>query len=351
MRARYYDTGIGRFTTRDTYEGDYQYPLTLNRWMYVNGNPIVFTDPSGNFCLGGGSGPCSEYDDIPGYEGYDDYQNIPAYESKPFREFLWRTYGGYDYHCPSAFGGTGGGETRIGLDELIYNIFSTKAGNWLYDFSTSSPTGQFIYNNADDLSDLAISLLQLNRLNFRTDGHQYYVSGGPGSFARKENIGMIRSTTHTRIDNIISFVKTADESWLTAAGRNASAAMNSPWTFVGTAIDAFQDYHDRNYNPNDNGWVKYGTAVTYDFVANAASAAVSGVAYTAIAATAGAFLGAVGVASVAPALAIGAGIVGGAIVGMAAKNYIDNNYKEPIVNYVSHAAETAIGVVKGLFGG
>ena len=33
--------------------------------MYVSGNPILFTDPSGNFCLGGGSGPCSEDDDKP----------------------------------------------------------------------------------------------------------------------------------------------------------------------------------------------------------------------------------------------------------------------------------------------
>ena len=52
LRARYYNTDIGRFTTRDSYAGDYQYPLTLNRWMYVSGNPIMFTDPSGNFCLG-----------------------------------------------------------------------------------------------------------------------------------------------------------------------------------------------------------------------------------------------------------------------------------------------------------
>jgi RHS repeat-associated protein len=47
LRARYYDTGIGRFTTRDAYRGDYQYPLTLNRWMYVNGNPIIYVDRSG----------------------------------------------------------------------------------------------------------------------------------------------------------------------------------------------------------------------------------------------------------------------------------------------------------------
>ena len=48
LRARYYNSGIGRFTTRDTYSGDYQYPLSLNRWMYVSGNPVMYIDPSGN---------------------------------------------------------------------------------------------------------------------------------------------------------------------------------------------------------------------------------------------------------------------------------------------------------------
>ena len=38
---------MGRFLTRDTWEGDYIDPLSLNRWVYVAGNPINFTDPSG----------------------------------------------------------------------------------------------------------------------------------------------------------------------------------------------------------------------------------------------------------------------------------------------------------------
>jgi hypothetical protein len=34
--------------TRDTWQGDYTRPLSLNRWNYVEGNPINYTDPSGN---------------------------------------------------------------------------------------------------------------------------------------------------------------------------------------------------------------------------------------------------------------------------------------------------------------
>lgn len=47
LRARYYSSGDGRFLTRDTWMGDYNRPLSLNRWNYVEGNPINFTDPTG----------------------------------------------------------------------------------------------------------------------------------------------------------------------------------------------------------------------------------------------------------------------------------------------------------------
>lgn len=48
MRARYYTPGMGRFLTKDTWDGDYSSPLTLNKWNYVNGNPINYVDPSGH---------------------------------------------------------------------------------------------------------------------------------------------------------------------------------------------------------------------------------------------------------------------------------------------------------------
>jgi len=49
LRARFYASGTGRFLTRDTWEGDYSRPLSLNRWGYVEGNPINFADPTGLF--------------------------------------------------------------------------------------------------------------------------------------------------------------------------------------------------------------------------------------------------------------------------------------------------------------
>ena len=48
LRARYYSSSAGRFLSRDTWGGDYNRPLSLNRWMYVEGNPVNLVDPSGH---------------------------------------------------------------------------------------------------------------------------------------------------------------------------------------------------------------------------------------------------------------------------------------------------------------
>lgn len=47
LRSRMYDPASGRFITKDSWQGDYNRPLSLNRWNYVKGNPVNYTDPSG----------------------------------------------------------------------------------------------------------------------------------------------------------------------------------------------------------------------------------------------------------------------------------------------------------------
>ncbi len=47
LRSRWYDPASGRFTARDSWQGDYNRPISLNRWNYVDGNPINYTDPTG----------------------------------------------------------------------------------------------------------------------------------------------------------------------------------------------------------------------------------------------------------------------------------------------------------------
>ena len=48
LRSRWYDPASGRFNTKDSWQGDYNRPLSLNRWMYTEGNPVNYTDPSGH---------------------------------------------------------------------------------------------------------------------------------------------------------------------------------------------------------------------------------------------------------------------------------------------------------------
>ena len=53
LRARYYDQNVGRFTQMDTWMGNNHDPITLHKYLYANVDPVTYTDPTGNFSLGG----------------------------------------------------------------------------------------------------------------------------------------------------------------------------------------------------------------------------------------------------------------------------------------------------------
>lgn len=46
-RARYYEPQAGRFASLDPFSGTMTQPLTLNKYIYANGNPVFGKDPSG----------------------------------------------------------------------------------------------------------------------------------------------------------------------------------------------------------------------------------------------------------------------------------------------------------------
>jgi RHS repeat-associated protein len=52
LRARWYAVEIGRFTSPDPVIADFHDPRSINRYVYVLGNPIGHIDPSGKQCTG-----------------------------------------------------------------------------------------------------------------------------------------------------------------------------------------------------------------------------------------------------------------------------------------------------------
>jgi len=51
LRARYYAPAVGRFVSRDTWQGRPLQPITQNRYVYANGSPANYVDPSGHWCF------------------------------------------------------------------------------------------------------------------------------------------------------------------------------------------------------------------------------------------------------------------------------------------------------------
>ena len=52
LRARDYDPKTGRFISMDEHPGSQSIPLTLNKYLYGNADPVNHVDPSGNMSLG-----------------------------------------------------------------------------------------------------------------------------------------------------------------------------------------------------------------------------------------------------------------------------------------------------------
>jgi RHS repeat-associated protein len=51
LRARYYNPATGRFLSRDPEDGDPTNPDTLHRYLYVHGDPVNASDPTGRAAL------------------------------------------------------------------------------------------------------------------------------------------------------------------------------------------------------------------------------------------------------------------------------------------------------------
>ena len=73
MRARWYTPATGTFRSRDTYAGNLNTPVSLNRYTYAGNNPIRYWDPTG-FCFEGLGESC---DPAQTAVANDAWQNSP----------------------------------------------------------------------------------------------------------------------------------------------------------------------------------------------------------------------------------------------------------------------------------
>ena len=51
LRQRFYDPSSGRFTRRDTWQGDLANPISLHKYLYVHADPVNGVDPTGLYTL------------------------------------------------------------------------------------------------------------------------------------------------------------------------------------------------------------------------------------------------------------------------------------------------------------
>ena len=63
LRARYYNPMTGRLLSRDPASGRVVTPVTLHKYLYANGNPVDYSDPSGRGCPE--FPPCYNPDPVP----------------------------------------------------------------------------------------------------------------------------------------------------------------------------------------------------------------------------------------------------------------------------------------------
>jgi RHS repeat-associated protein len=94
-RARWYEANSGRFVSQDTWIGKSKYPITQNKYIYANVDPVNRIDPSGHMSIAGsmaGIGGMAilgsiaiamiSWKPMPGQSGFD-----PAYSHRKFSIF------------------------------------------------------------------------------------------------------------------------------------------------------------------------------------------------------------------------------------------------------------------------
>ncbi|MCT7981395.1 scabin-related ADP-ribosyltransferase, partial [Laspinema olomoucense] len=150
LRQRSYDAGIGRFTRRDTYEGRIFEPITLHKYLYANGNPVNYVDPSGFYSIAEAQVAADIASTLAGIQWESGSYLISAtlrggdYSIKDFLTDI--TLNGVSELVPilglffSLFGNGGSGN---GTNDLTGNSFSSGGEQYIFRGDTRNPEDIF----------------------------------------------------------------------------------------------------------------------------------------------------------------------------------------------------------------
>jgi RHS repeat-associated protein len=188
LRSRYYNVNDGRFQSRDTWDGNANHPMSLNRWSYTQSNPVNLVDPTGNFPIQCHAMPTREEFENCVRKIYHvakpRYYTLEPYFSNPLSNS--DTPGCHYYvskETPIPYDGKGylegyGVTTAIAFSnhEIVYDFSTMTRGSFLSEgyYFSDTPVGVF--------SNVYAGLIGLNyRSGFSSQrGLQDY--GGPSYF-------------------------------------------------------------------------------------------------------------------------------------------------------------------------
>ncbi len=121
LRARYYEPTDGRFISKDIWSGDYFRTQSLNRWKYVEGNPVNYTDTSGRYIdqtLNATQNPFDRFDRTLNYMYSEMVHNSRSMSAEYMRSLLTAST-----FCP---------EYLTGNDPFYYFLEAPLTAYWIF---------------------------------------------------------------------------------------------------------------------------------------------------------------------------------------------------------------------------
>jgi len=228
LRDRYYGTYIGRFTRTDTFQGNISDPISLHDYLYANGNPTYFTDPTGMFSMA--EAVISSviisiladlvYPDPTGVTGRGETQpSNPIAEKILFSILLGTVYNGISRGITTA-SSSAGNSTASSIDDVCFaagtkvltpkgesEIQNLKVGDLI--LSTDPFTGKtqkntvvkVFINNSKELIEIFVK----NEVISTTKEHPFWVPGSGWTKASDIRIGtclLDKNGNSIEVDNI-----------------------------------------------------------------------------------------------------------------------------------------------------